>query len=404
MILLPEFGALFHNPPLKRYTLLTGGRGSSKSWHIALAMVNLTYLPGHVILYTRWTMVSAHISIIPEFIDKIEQLQAEEDFEINKTEIINKRTGSRIVFRGIKTSQGTATAALKSIAGVTTWVLDEAEELVDHEIFDKIDLSIRSQAQPNRVILAMNPSYKTHWIYQRMIERNDYDVTHVHTTYKINAHNLSQSFLDQAERTRQTNPARYAHQFMGEWLESAEGLLWNQALIDAHRVKVAPPLRRIVVAIDPAITHNANSDETGLVVVGSDKDNQLYVLEDNSGIYTPDQWGQVAKAMADRHNADAYIAEGNQGHDLVAANLQRIDRQRRVKMVRATRGKFVRAEPVYGAYERGEVHHVGYLPKLEQQMTTWNPTESKDSPDRVDALVWGVTELMQGGAQDFFIA
>ena len=122
-----------------RYFVITGGRGSGKSYSINLFLLLLTYEVGHVILFTRYTLTSAHVSIIPEFIDKIETLGLHNDFSITKDEIINKKTNSKILFKGIKTSSGTQTANLKSLAGVTTWVLDEAEELTDEDTFDKID-------------------------------------------------------------------------------------------------------------------------------------------------------------------------------------------------------------------------------------------------------------------------
>ena len=112
MNLLHPYKPLFSNPPLHRYSVVTGGRGSAKSFHVSVLLVNITYEAGHVILYTRWTLTSAHISIIPEFVEKIELLGLQDDFEIKQTEITNIKTGSKIIFRGIKTSQGTATANL----------------------------------------------------------------------------------------------------------------------------------------------------------------------------------------------------------------------------------------------------------------------------------------------------
>ena len=143
-----------------RYFVVTGGRGSGKSYSLNLFLLLLTYEVGHVILFTRYTLTSAHVSIIPEFIDKIDTANLRGDFHITKDEIINLKTGSKILFKGIKTSSGTQTANLKSLAGVTTWVLDEAEELQDEEIFDKIDFSIRVKGMQNRVILILNPSTK----------------------------------------------------------------------------------------------------------------------------------------------------------------------------------------------------------------------------------------------------
>jgi phage terminase large subunit-like protein len=394
MNLLEPYKPLFDLDRSHRYTLITGGRGSAKSYHVATFLLNLTYSPNHVILFTRWTLTSAHISIIPEFIEKIELLNKVEDFEVKQTEIVNKHTGSRILFRGIKTSQGTATANLKSIQGVTTWVLDEAEELTDQDVFDRIDLSIRSTKQRNRVILVMNPAFKTHFIYKRFIEQSRSDTLHIHTTYRQNKMHLSASFLEAAQRMRQRNEIRYKHLFLGDWLEEAEGLLWNSAMIARLRITAPPNLRRVVVAIDPATTSTKNSDETGITVQGIDNAGNGYLLEDCSGTYTPQQWATVANSARLRWDADCYVAEGNQGGEMVEAVLRQIDKATRIKRVNATKGKYTRAEPIYSLYEQSRIYHVGEFPRLESQMVTFNPDAGGASPDRVDALVWGFTELM----------
>ena len=219
-----------------RYYVLTGGRGSGKSFAINSFLLLLTYEVGHIILFTRYTLTSAHISIIPEFMDKIEKSNSQADFNITKDEIINIRTGSKIIFRGIKTSQGTQTANLKSISGVTTWVLDEAEELVDEDVFDKIDFSIRSDEKQNRVILILNPSTKEHFIYKRFFEQNSVnessnltkgDTTYIHTSYLDNFDNLSESFLNQIEKIKQNNSHKYNHVILGGWLDKAEGVVFT---------------------------------------------------------------------------------------------------------------------------------------------------------------------------------
>ena len=234
--LLDKYQPLFFDEPQTRYYLVTGGRGSGKSWTLSMFLLNLTYESGHVILFTRWTLTSAFISIIPEFIDKIELMNKEGDFEITQSEIINKVTGSKILFRGIKTSQGTATANLKSIAGVTTWLLDEAEELVDEDIFDRIDLSVRAVDRPNRVLLVMNPATKEHWVYKRFFE--DYavnsgfigvknDCTYIHTTYLDNKENLNLTVINRFEIMRERNPTKYNHIVMGNWMDKAEGVIFE---------------------------------------------------------------------------------------------------------------------------------------------------------------------------------
>ena len=180
-------------------------------------------------------MVSASISIIPEFIDKMESMGIEEDFNITRDEIINKRSGSRIVFKGIKTSSGNQTAALKSIQGVTTWILDEAEELTDEEVFDKIDLSIRTKGIQNRVVLILNPTTKSHWIYNRFFQSNGVqggyngakgNVTFIHTTYIDNLDNLEESFIHQIEKMKERRPEKYEHQILGGWLSKQEGVVY----------------------------------------------------------------------------------------------------------------------------------------------------------------------------------
>ena len=219
-----------------RYYIITGGRASGKSFSVNLMLVLMTYEANHTILFTRYTLTSAYVSIIPEFIEKIELLDKFDDFHITKDEIINIRSGSKIVFKGIKTSSGDQTANLKSITGVTTWVLDEAEELTDEATFDKIDFTIRETKNQNRIILILNPTTKEHWIYQRFFEDKGIqegtntekeNTTYIHTTYKDNLENLSESFLKQINELKIKRPLKYKHAIMGGWLDKAEGVIFN---------------------------------------------------------------------------------------------------------------------------------------------------------------------------------
>jgi len=218
------------------YFILTGGRGSSKSFTVAKFIENITFEPGHTILFTRYTLTSASISIIPEFTEKIELEEHQSYFNINTSDIENTTTGSKILFRGIRTSSGNQTASLKSIQNVTTWVLDEAEELMDEDIFDKIDESIRKKGIQNRVIIILNPCTKEHFIYKRFFEdmgvqpgfngRKD-NIEYIHTNYLDNRENLSDKFLIKAERLKETNPKKYNHIMLGAWIESAEGVIFT---------------------------------------------------------------------------------------------------------------------------------------------------------------------------------
>ena len=263
-----------------RYFVVTGGRGSGKSYSVNSFLLLLTYEVGHVILFTRYTLTSAHVSIIPEFIDKIETADLSQDFYITKDEIVNLKTGSKILFKGIKTSSGTQTANLKSLAGITTWVLDEAEELVDEDVFDKIDFSIRDKSKQNRVILVLNPTTKEHFIYKKFFESKGVEpasnlingnTTYIHTDYKDNIEYLSESFIAQIENIRENNKEKYRHVILGGWLDKAEGVVFTNWKLGKFE-EVSPSIygQDFGFSIDP----------TTLIQTSIDKSNKrIYVKE-----------------------------------------------------------------------------------------------------------------------------
>lgn len=227
-----------------RYYILTGGRGSSKSFTVNTFLSQLLFEANNKVLFTRYTLTAASKSIIPEFAEKIEIQGFEEHYQVNQNNVTNTATGSEILFSGIKTSSGNQTASLKSLQGVNVWVLDEAEELDDESIFDKIDLSVRSKKAQNRVILILNPATKEHWIYKRFFEQMGVeggfngtkgDVTYIHTTYKDNIENLSESYLNNIRLIQQNNPAKYEHQILGGWRNKSEGVIfenWERGKFD----------------------------------------------------------------------------------------------------------------------------------------------------------------------------
>jgi phage terminase large subunit-like protein len=182
----------------------------------------------------------------------------------------------------------------------------------------------------------------------------------------------------------------------GHDLDDNPGALWQRDTIDSARVRKALDMVRIVVAVDPAVTSGEDSDETGIIVAGKDEFGHAYIIEDCSVKGTPDEWGRVVVEAMKRHQADRIVAEVNQGGDMVKYVLETIDKNLPIKMVRASRGKIARAEPISALYEQQKVHHVGAFHKLEDQMCTWEP--GMPSPDRMDALVWALTELMIVGA------
>ena len=180
-----------------------------------------------------------------------------------------------------------------------------------------------------------------------------------------------------------------------EVIDAMEGALWRPSLIDEARIDQNEQVdfQKILVAIDPAVTSNEDSDETGIVVVGKGGQNQYYVLEDKSGKYSADEWGRMAITAYHEWQADIIVAEVNNGGDLVERLIRGIDPNVPYRSVHASRGKMVRAEPIAAMYEQRRVHHMGVFSELESQMCTYTGDRPKPSPDRLDALVWGLTEL-----------
>lgn len=195
------------------------------------------------------------------------------------------------------------------------------------------------------------------------------------------------------EHFRREYPATVEEAFTSD----AEHALWKRDQLNALRVPEAPDMVRVVVGVDPAATNNERSDETGVIIAGIGVDGMAYVIEDASLKSSPDGWGWKVVSAYHKHGADRIVPEVNNGGDMVTFVLQTVDPNISIKPVRASRGKLTRAEPIASLYEQGKVRHVGHFPALENQMCTWVP--GSPSPDRLDALVWALTDLMLGGGQ-----
>lgn len=287
----PVYYPMYSNKD-KFIILVTGGRGSGKSFSTSTFLERLTFemTPEdkivHQILYTRYTMVSANISIIPEFLEKAELDGTQKFFSSTRSDVTNKMTGSRVMFRGIKSSSGNQTAKLKSIHGITTFVIDEAEEWVSEREFETIMLSIRQKGIQNRIIIVMNPTDNNHWVYKRFIENNHeevmYDgvpvqvsthpnVLHIHTTYLDNAENLSPEFIKEVNEMKVKNPEKYAHTVMGRWADVAEGAVFKHIGV----VKEFPKwCKKVAIGLDFGYTN----DVSAAMMCGMIDDN-LYISE-----------------------------------------------------------------------------------------------------------------------------
>ena len=254
--------------------------------------------------------------------------------------------------------------------------------------WDNLQFALRLGASP-QVVATTTP--RPGALLQAILELSGVVVTRG-STFENRA-NLPQAFLDEVMRryggTRLGRQELYA-----ELLEDTPGALWTGALLERLRRTVPPPeLKRIVVAIDPAVS--LTGDETGIIVAGRDAAGVVYVLDDLSGRYSPDAWARRAVGAYRDWRADRMIAEVNNGGALVAEVLRTVAADVPVRTVHASRGKRARAEPVAALYEQGRVWHVGHFAALEAQMTQYTGAVGDASPDRLDALVWAVTELMQ---------
>jgi len=211
-----------------------------------------------------------------------------------------------------------------------------------------------------------------------------------------NAANLAPSAL-QMLRDKYEGTRLGRQELEAEILGDLPGALWSLSTLDAYRLRETPQMGRIVVAVDPAVTATEASDEHGIIVAGL-ADQRGVVLEDASLSGSPNEWARRAVSLYRSWSADCIVIEVNQGGDMVAHTIRTIDPNVKIKEVRASRGKHVRAEPIAALYEQGRVAHVGAFPELEAQMTqmTTNGFEGEGSPDRVDALVWAMTELFPG--------
>ena len=288
------YAPLYHNKD-KFIILVTGGRGSGKSFNVSTFIERLLFEVKHTspakrivhqILYTRYTMVSASISVIPEFMEKVELDGNAKWYTHTKTDVKNLRSGGAVMFRGIKTSSGNQTAKLKSIHGITTFVVDEAEEWVSEREFETIMLSIRQKGIQNRIIIVMNPTDNNHWVYKRFIENThkevEFDgvpvqisthqnVLHIHTTFLDNAENLSPEFIKEVEDMKKKNPEKYAHTVIGRWADAAEGAVFKHIGV----VKDFPKwCKKVAIGLDFGYTN----DVSAAMMCGMIDDN-LYISE-----------------------------------------------------------------------------------------------------------------------------
>lgn len=271
------------------------------------------------------------------------------------------------------------------------WIDELAKFRTMEEVWDQLSFALRLGPLP-RILITTTPR-PAKLINKLMQSSKDWIHITKGSTFE-NAPNLSPHYIEEM-KSRFEGSRLGAQELYGKILSHQEGALWSYDLIDSCKVDQLPPMQRVIIAIDPAITSHGDSDETGIVVAGIDNCQKAFILADLSGKYKPSVWAQKALDAYHFYQADTIVAEVNQGGDLVASMISTLDPTIPFKALHATRGKAVRAEPVACLYEQGRIfhHRFGKLEVLEEQMCSFTPAHSKKSPDRMDALVWAITEL-----------
>ena len=382
-------------PP--RYKGAHGGRGSGKSHFFAEAAVErCVQYPGQRIVCVREVQKSLKESVKLLIEDKIRAMGFAGDFGITDKEIRTPGNGL-ILFQGM---QDHTAESVKSLEGFDVGYVEEAQTLSKRSL-EMLRPTIRKDPTADR------PGSELWFSWNPRNAKDPVDAflrgpVPPPDSAVVRANYMDNPFFPRVLEEERAfdevnNRDRYAHIWLGDYEPAAIGAIWDRITIHEGRRSDAdvPALTRIVVAVDPAMSSEPDSDEHGIVVCGLGDDGRGYVLDDFSTRGTPERWASRALAAYDLHEADAIVCEVNNGGDLVKRNIEAVRKGPRIIEVRASRGKHVRAEPISALYSLGRVSHVGTFAKLEDQMCLMTAAgyEGEGSPDRVDALVWAMSEL-----------
>jgi phage terminase large subunit-like protein len=392
----------------KRRILLYGGSRAGKSWLIMFLIVlrALKVKSRHMVLRKHFAHVKQSI-VFDTFPALMRGFFEGMTYTLDKTHWFAEfENGSQIWFGGLDDKERTEKILGNEYSSI---FFNECSQIADYAtIMTGLTRLAENTKLPRVAFFDENPPSKRHWSYSVFIEgklpkgetiANRDIYYHARLNPPDNEDNLPPDYIND---TLATLPKKQRERFLeGKFQDDNEGALWSTEMIT-----YGEPLSlvRVVIAIDPAVTSDPDSDETGIVVVGEDAVGGYWVLDDLSGIYTPVQMAHKVRIAYDRHKADRVIGEVNNGGDLVEAVLRNEMPNVPYTAVRASRGKFTRAEPISGLYERLRVKHSREFKELEDQMLSWSAKKGEKSPDRVDALVWGLSFLSNDDTDDLIYA
>jgi hypothetical protein len=370
------------------YKAVYGGRGSGKSHSFATALLIQGRLAPLRILCAREIQLSIKDSVKQLLDDKIEALGLTGFYDSLQNEIRGKN-GTQFIFSGL----GKMTVEqIKSMEGIDRAWIEEAQTISDRSLEVLVPTIRKANSE---LWFSWNPRHASDPVDALFRGEIVPDTAFIRRVNYDENPFFPEGLDAKREFDKRHKPDRYGHIWLGDYEPTAIGAIWDRLTIHQGRRTDPPELERILVAVDPAVSSESGADEHGIVVVAEGGDGRGYVLDDVSMKGSPKQWADRAIAAFDRYEADAVVIEINQGGDMVRHTLESVRPGLSIVEVRATRGKHVRAEPISALYSLGKISHVGAFPKLEDQMCQMTAAgyEGEGSPDRVDALVWGFTEL-----------
>lgn len=379
------------------FTLLFGGSRSGKTFAIIFLILFRARKTKsrHVILRYRFAHVKQ--SIWYDTFPKVAKLMGI-SYKENKTDwFVRLGNGSEIWFGGLDDKD-----RVDKILGneYSTIFLNEVSQISYDAYTTVLSRLAEKTSLTNRMILDENPPTKAHWTYKLFIKgiepdtnsllRNPEKYGWLQLNPADNIQNISEDYLALLNGLPTAKRKRF---LKGEFADAVLGALWTEAIINQHRVIEIPRLKEVIVSVDPATTKTITSDETGIVCLGKGFDGRGYFFTDKSGIFSPSEWAQISVQLYTKNHANWIIAEKNQGGDMVKHTIKTAAENVPVKLVHASKGKILRAEPISALYEEGKISHVGVFPDAEEEMTTYTGDPGDKSPNRLDALVHGFTHL-----------
>jgi len=394
-----------------KYTLLYGGSRSGKSFIIIYALIMRALKePGSRSLIVRFAFNHAKQSLWHDTIPKVLQLcfPGVKPVE-NKTDwFLEFQNGSQIWVGGLDDKERTEKVLGNEYCSI---FVNEASQISYTSYCLLLTRLAQNTKLVNRLYIDCNPPATTHWVYKIFIKNVNPETeeplnSSLYSSMRMNpddnADNLPPDYIDNVLGTlskRQQDRFRY-----GIFLDDIEGALWTWDMIEKYRVQELPELVRVCIPVDPAVTANDASDETGIIPVAKGINGHFYIIGDYTGKYTPEQTARRISVAYDDKKADMVVGETNNGGDYIETVLKLVGGEMPYTGVHASRGKFTRAEPIALLYSQGRIHHYGKFAKLEDEMTTWIPQSGMKSPNRIDSLVWGITYLLDEKKQEFHMA